>query len=66
MYFTLKLFIDSLNLYKKSIKALSVLFFVSKYSMSPLSSGDSNSFMFPSTFNAIDKRICSQYDSFLK
>ena len=35
VYFALSLLIEALNLYKKSIKALSVLFFVSQYSVSP-------------------------------
>ena len=52
-YLFFSLLIGDLNLYKKSIKALSVLFFVSHISKSPLIFGFSNLVIAESTFKAI-------------
>ena len=52
-YFSFSTLIDDLNLYKKSIKALSVLFLVSHISKSPLIFGSFNLVIVESTFNDI-------------
>ena len=64
-YFSFSTLIGDLNLYTKSIKALSVLFFVSHISISPFILGLSSLLIEQSTFNEIATLSTSQNESFL-
>ena len=65
-YLLFSTLIGDLNLYKKSMKALSVLFFVSHTSLSPLISGSFSFVILESTFNAMATFKVFQYFSLLK